>query len=1039
MIFTYVVIALIVLAVMALAIVNKGVLERSLYYLSGFFLGGDIQSRVALITPVGPNTFITATGDLVSYFSIRGAKRHIGPDDFDKLAERLGHQLRTILGDGTGCQHSVSIGYLSAPQGTKRVISEALNSSINTAARLGAGERAQEWFRQRIQLLSTVASDETVLMAAFTLRGGLAPKESERATAAAAGQVGTAAKAKAVDGSNADFSQTIVPVAGLLEARHEAMLKSMQHNFENQEAGLGLMIDKLDCAEAGAALGRYVNGSDLPGSWRPDLFGFRAPTASALQRKGDIAHAMPLPLARQLFTEPTIEVYDDFELCRRAGYWYGAIKMDVCPHEDPAPSFSTLMERIGKDFPIALSFEVSPNGLEFRKLDQHFAGFFGGFGTHNRALRDAWNSLKAIRGRGEYIAAIRVVCSTWSSSKEATCDQLAKIKMDIQNWGGSTASNESGDPTSLHVAAAPGLGRGNPAPFLPGPIGTFARMLPVFRPASPWTEGQLLLRTREGKPYPVGFGTVIQAFWGTLIFAPPGRGKSFLMNVINAGLAFSPGLSELPYMTIIDNGMSSSTLVDTLRAMLPASKRHQAVSIRLRNTPDFAINMFDTQLGADRPTERERDFQIAMVLAICPGLGEEGSRYVGAVIDAAYADVDRSSINAKRWQHALDTDISERLAAVGFSIDESRLPRVWEVVDKLFDMGDIHATTIAQRYAVPTLESLVAAARMKSVQDLYAKTPAKSGEMITDVFTRSISTAMREYALFSTTTRFDLGDARIVAIDLEEVVASTVSEESKRRAEMMILFARQLGAKNYFLKWEEVEPLTPDRYKAYQARRVKRLWETLKFLEYDEFHMASGREAVMELVVSDFRVGRKYNVVPLLSSQLLQDFPKPLRENATNFFILGVGSEEASHELATVFGLSESERRIITNECLGPTDKGAPIFGLFKTAERGDVSQLLYNSASSLERWAFNSSALDVGVRRAVVDGLGGDSWRALGELTKAFPSGTARRAIETARRNMRADEQADEDGIVATVARKLVERVIAKDDEVQVREAAEV
>ncbi|MGY2488323.1 hypothetical protein [Cupriavidus sp. CP313] len=1027
MISTYIVIAVVVLAIMALAIVNKGALERSLYYLSGFFLGGDIQSRVALISPVGPNTFITSTGDLVSYFRIRGAKRHIGPDDFDRLADRLGHQLRTILGDGTGRQHSVAFGYLSAPHGTKRVITEALNSSINTASRLGAGDHAREWFRQRIQLLSTVASDETILMAAFTLRGGLAQKEADRATVAAADQVAAAAKANAVGGGNADFSQSIVPVAGLLEARHDAMLKSLQHNFENQEAGLGLMIDKLDCAEAGAALGRYVNGSDLPGSWRPDLFGFRAPTASALQRKGDIAHAMPAPLARQLFSEPTTEVYDDFELCRRAGFWYGAIKMDVCPHDDPAPSFSTLMERIGKEFPVALSFEISPNGLEFKKLDQMFAGFFGGFGTHNRALRDAWNSLKAMRDRGMYIAAIRIVCSTWARSKEETCDQLAKVKMDIQNWGGSTASNESGDPISLHVAAAPGLGRGSPAPFLPGPIGTFARMLPVFRPASPWTEGQLLLRTREGKPYPVGFGTTIQAFWGTLIFAPPGRGKSFLMNVINAGLAFSPGLSELPYMTIIDNGMSSAALVETLRAMLPASKRHQAVSIRLRNTPDFAINMFDTQLGAERPTERERDFQIAMVLAICPGLGEEGSRYVGAVIDAAYGDVDRSSINAKRWQYALDPEISERLVAAGFSIDENRLPRVWEVVDKLFDLGEVHAATTAQRFAVPTLESLVAAARMKSVQDLYAKTPAKSGELITDVFTRSISTAMREYALFSTTTRFDLGDARIVAIDLEEVVASSVSEESKRRAEMMILFARQLGAKNYFLKWEEVEPLMPERYKAYQARRVKIMWETLKFLEYDEFHMASGKEAVMSLVVEDFRVGRKYNLVPLLSSQMLQDFPKPLRDNATNFFILGVGSEEASHEVAKVFGLSESERRIITNDCLGPTEKGAPLFGLFKTAERGDVSQLLYNSASSLERWAFNSSALDVGVRRAVVERLGGDSWRGLVELAKAFPSGTARHAIQDARMNMRADEQADENGIVATVARKMVDRLMSE------------
>ncbi len=179
-------------------------------------------------------------------------------------------------------------------------------------------------------------------------------------------------------------------------------------------------------------------------------------------------------------------------------------------------------------------------------------------------------------------------------------------------------------------------------------------------------------------------------------------------------------------------------------------------------------------------------------------------------------------------------------------------------------------------------------------------------------------------------------------------------------------------------------------------------------------------------------------MVPLLSSQMLQDFPKELRDNATNFFILGVGSEEASQEVAKVFGLSESERRIITNDCLGPTEKGAPLFGLFKTSERGDVSQLLYNSASSLERWAFNSSALDVGVRRAAVEGLGGDSWRALEELTKAFPSGTARHAIQSARMNMRADEQADEGGIVATVARKLVERVLRESAEKTPREPAD-
>src|SRR5690606_25803867 len=138
------------------------------------------------------------------------------------------------------------------------------------------------------------------------------------------------------------------------------------------------------------------------------------------------------------------------------------------------------------------------------------------------------------------------------------------------------------------------------------------------------------------------------------------------------------------------------------------------------------------------------------------------------------------------------------------------------------------------------------------------------------------------------------------------------------------------------------------------------------------------------------------------------DFSPSLVNTASNYFVLGVGTVEAARKIQDTFGLSDAERLAIENDCLGPGPKGAPLFAMFKT-EHGTVSQLLYNSASPLEQWAFNSSALDVAVRKALTKELDGNYWYALKGLAPYFPSGTARHEIARMRMNMGSDEAADE------------------------------
>jgi len=1022
---------LVTMTVLGLAWLSRGVLEGFLHYVAGYFLGGDIQSRIALSAPVDADTMMTTDGDLVTYFKIRGARRLIGPEDFDNMSEKLSDHMRTILSDGTGRQHAITMGYLSDPEGTHTLIADLFKGALATAQRMGSLNSAKIWFSQKERFLTDLCNDEVVILAIYTLRSGLSPKDLERYTEWIRSEYKQAAKdtapdIKGINVSNHTFNQPLSRAYPVLISRHQASVTNFIASIENAAGGIGVIVNRMTCAESIYYLRRFVDGTGVPRNWRPQLIGDAAPQASQLVREGDAAHALPWALGRQIFSEPMQEIFSGLEMVKREGLYYASIKLDICPQEDPVPGFSTLVDKLGKRFPIVVNIEISPNGLEQKKMDQLFVNFFGGFGSHNKAVKRAWDELKRHNEQGGYTATIRLVCTTWAASEAKISDQIALLKMTVQSWGGSTASNESGAPANLLIASAPTLSRYNPAPFLPGPLETFSRMMPVYRAASPWDQGQLVLRTEQGKPYPIAFGSTIQAFWGTLVFAPPGRGKSFLMNCLNAGLLFSPGQADLPYLTIIDKGMSSANVIEMARGILPAERRHQAISIRLRNTEEYAINVFDTQLGLDYPTERERDFQVNMISALCPNLGTEGTRYIGQVIDAAYRLLSRESLDALRWQKALDPHITELLLAHGKIKDDRAQPRIWDVVDHLFDMNQAHLATLAQRFAVPRMEHLIVAANLSDVQDLYKNTPTPSNESITAVFIRSITTAQREYALLSTYTRFDVGDARVISVDLEEVLASASSEESRRRAAVMILFARQLGAKNYFLKWEEIERLVPERYKKFQSNRIKILFETLKFLEYDEFHNAQGMVDVLRMVKQDFREGRKYNVVPLLSSQLFDDFDKDLVETANNFFILGVGTADAAKRIQDTFELTNAEKLAIQNDCLGPGPKGAPLFGMFKT-DRGVVSQLLYNSASTMEQWAFNSSALDVAVRKSVQEGLNQDYWAAIQGLVKVFPQGTARLEIERTRERMGGNEAADESGIAATVARKCVEHIRAQ------------
>ena len=83
-------------------------------------------------------------------------------------------------------------------------------------------------------------------------------------------------------------------------------------------------------------------------------------------------------------------------------------------------------------------------------------------------------------------------------------------------------------------------------------------------------------------------------------------------------------------------------------------------------------------------------------------------------------------------------------------------------MDHFFRKGDLATASVARRFVVPALGDVAAFLQDERVTRMY-------GREETHEFWVRISGAIRKYGMFSVPTRFTLGEARAIALDLDEV------------------------------------------------------------------------------------------------------------------------------------------------------------------------------------------------------------------------------------------------------------------------------
>ncbi|MFK3616311.1 type IV secretion protein IcmB [Coxiella burnetii] len=930
-----------------------------------------------LQTADSSTVLVAHDGSLISVLRLEGVTALIGREEFDKIQTGLQHALQTVMSQPG---HVIQVYFSYNKDEVRGEINEILQPAEQTAKRLSL--QLGDLFKERMNYLTKYCAHEEIYIVLWTRLKSLTNEQIKRSTKEKRKQI----KKQKIPPFK--LTQNLIAAIPDLRENHDSFVRSVVNEFN----GLGLITELLEVHDAVYIMRRSADPEFTDREWRPLLPGDKITIKEPKAGTSEVSDILWPALARQILPRDAENL--DLRTARVGDRIYATVFINLFPKD--IQTFVRLFTRtLQTRIPWRISFLFESDGLAGTSIRKMLSSVLSVTSTQNRLIHDSLNLLNYINlNTDDAVVKLRVSAATWAPEGDirllrARAAMLAKA---IEGWGSCDVSEISGDAYEGVVSTMIGISGTSVATASIAPLSNVLYMLPLFRPASPWTHGALLFRSPDGKPWPYQPGSHQQTTWIDLFYARPGSGKSVLSNNINLAVCLSSGIQRLPHISIIDIGPSSSGLILLLKDALPADKKYLVAYHRLRMRSDYAINPFDTQLGCRYPTPPERAFLVNFLSLLATPIGSEKTYdgvadMAGLIIDELYKNKADDG-NPNTFALGMEENIDGILEEIGFVQDDQTT--WWEVTDALFMAGFTHEAMLAQRHAMPVLADVAAICRLPAIQDLYGKIVAPTGEPLIHAFARMISSAVREYPIISQVTRFDLGDARVVALDLDEVARSG-GDAANRQTAVMYMLARYVLGRHYFLTDDNVADM-PEGYRHYHQARIAEIREDPKRIVFDEFHRTAKAQAVRDQVIQDMREGRKWKVQVALLSQSLDDFDEIMVEFATSIFIMDAGPEQTVRKTAEIFGLSHTAEIALKTRVHGPREDGATFLAQFAT-KNGLNTQLLTATLGPVELWSLNTTAEDVNIRNQLYKRIGPKETRRI--LATMFPSGTATKALE--------------------------------------------
>lgn len=965
------------------------------------------ESYIDLETADSPTVLVNHDGSLVSVLKIEGVSALVGNLEFENLVAGLTNSFQAAMGRPG---HALQVYFSHDKQNIKKLIQDTYEPATATAKRLELN--LTDLFEERVNYMAQYCAEERVYFVLVTRPFNLT---SEQLKAASKAKMKMIKDKKAPPFKN---SQTIYAAVPELRDTHDAYVRAVMNDLD----ALHVFAKLMEVHDAIHDIRMTADPDYTADDWRPSLPGDKVTVREINSFEGDASDLLWPSLAKQVFPRDAETL--DLRTVRVGDKIYSSTYIDLFP-KDLRPFIQLFTRILPSHVPWRISFLIESEGLATIKLKGLLAAILTFSSAQNRLISDSVNLLKYIQlNTDESIVRLRVVATTWAPEDRLPLlrQRSSELVKAIEGWGSTDVSEICGDPFGGFVSSMLGATLNSTAVPTVAPLSSVVSILPITRPASPWTKGALLFRTPDGKPWPFQPGSTEQTTWIDLVYARPGSGKSVLSNAINLALCLSGGLQRLPRIAIIDIGPSSSGLISLLKEALPASKRHLVAYHRLRMTPEYSINPFDTQLGCRYPTALERAFLVNFITLLTTPLGAEKPYdgmpdLAGMVVDELYKSL-ADEFNPSPYSPGVEEFIDSILEEIGFVRDSKST--WWEVTDSLYSAGFMHEAMLAQRYAMPLLADAASICRTPSIEDLYERITAPTGESLINAFSRMISAAVREYPILSRVSSFDIGDARVVSLDLDEV-AKSGGDAADRQTAVMYMLARYVLARHYYLTEESLNNI-PEQYKEYHKERVQEIREDHKRIVYDEFHRTSKSAAVREQVIIDMREGRKWKVQIALLSQSVDDFDPVMIDFATAIYIMDAGPSQAIEKTTSIFGLTDTAKAALRTRVHGPRQGGGTFLAQYATKTGVNV-QLLTLTLGPVELWAFSTTAEDATVRNHLYRHLGpGEARRVLSAL---FPNGSVAKELETRLNNMKEKMGLIEDELKESIVEQLINEIL--------------
>ncbi|MBO6223848.1 MAG: hypothetical protein J6N72_00095, partial [Psychrobacter sp.] len=401
-------------------------------------------------------------------------------------------------------------------------------------------------------------------------------------------------------------AQNLIAPIGVLRSRHSSFVQSFLSVINKKQ--YFARASQIEVDEALSIIRHQIAPDYSSLLWRPV-------TVMSLQEKRndmplrwlrtnnpeDLSHILPPELGSQIMSH-SAEVQgresrlpSNTVVC--AGRVYAYTMMNI-PPTSPA-YFNELFDNFhsqasvdangnSRSMPYSVCFMLSGDGMAQSGFKSGMVSLIAKIPPQtNENLRISIDNLRQHKAADGCVVGIQISAMTWAEDNEHGRNQLFDRKNRLisamESWGDMSLIEKAGDPIQAWLSNVLGVSKNHHGPKGAAPFSSALKLMPFTRPANPFPKGSLMMMSTDGKLMPIEKFSPEQTTWVTVMTGIPGSGKSVQLNNELFESCLMAGLDRLPYICIIDVGISSRGLVEMLQQALPADKQYLAVSRRIQN------------------------------------------------------------------------------------------------------------------------------------------------------------------------------------------------------------------------------------------------------------------------------------------------------------------------------------------------------------------------------------------------------------------------------------------------------------------------